>query len=84
MHDRGLIAPGYRADLNLIDFDALTLRRPRMAHDLPGGARRLLQAAQGYVATLLRGEVVVQDGEPTEARPGGLVRGPQPAPTARG
>ena len=50
-----MIAPGYKADFNLIDFDALALRRPRMAHDLPGGARRLLQRADGYEATIVSG-----------------------------
>ncbi len=82
MRDRGVIAPGYKADLNLIDLDRLTLRRPRMVHDLPAGARRLLQEADGYVATLVGGEVVMHQGEPTDARPGRVVRGPQPAPAA--
>ncbi len=80
--DRGVIAPGYKADFNLIDFDRLSLRRPYMAHDLPGGAQRLLQSADGYVATLVNGEIVLEDGQPTDARPGNVVRGPQPAPEA--
>jgi len=80
--DRGLIAPGYRADLNLIDLDGLALHRPKMVFDLPGGARRLLQRAEGYAATLVRGEVVMSRGEPTDARPGRLIRGPRPAPVA--
>jgi N-acyl-D-aspartate/D-glutamate deacylase len=78
--DRGLVAPGYQADLNVIDWQALRLHRPEMAHDLPGGARRLLQRADGYDATILRGEVVMERGEPTGATPGRLLRGPQPAP----
>jgi N-acyl-D-aspartate/D-glutamate deacylase len=80
LNDRGVIAPGYKADFNLIDFDELTLRRPEMAFDLPGGARRLLQRADGYAATVVSGEVVMENGEPTDARPGRLVRGAQPAP----
>ncbi len=80
--DRGVLAPGYRADLNLIDFDALCLRRPEMAHDLPGGARRLLQRADGYAATFVAGECIMEAGEATDARPGKLLRGAQPAPAA--
>jgi N-acyl-D-aspartate/D-glutamate deacylase len=78
--DRGVLAPGYRADLNLIDYERLAFGRPRMAYDLPAGGRRLVQKASGYVATICAGEVVAQDGEPTGARPGKLLRGPQPAP----
>ena len=78
--DRGVIAPGYKADLNLIDPERIELRRPEMAYDLPGGARRLLHRADGYCATIVSGEVVMQDGEPTESRPGRLLRGEQPVP----
>ncbi len=78
--DRGVIAPGYKADFNVIDLERLRLRRPEMAYDLPGGARRLLQRAEGYEATILAGEVVMQDGEPTGATPGRLLRGAQSAP----
>ncbi len=78
--DRGIIAPGYKADFNVIDLERLRLRRPEMAYDLPGGARRLLQRAEGYEATILAGEVVMQDGEPTGATPGRLLRGAQSAP----
>jgi N-acyl-D-aspartate/D-glutamate deacylase len=81
--DRGVLAPGYRADLNLIDFDRLALHAPTMAHDLPADGRRLLQRASGYVATLVRGVPVYRDGEPTGALPGRLVRGAQPAPAAQ-
>jgi N-acyl-D-amino-acid deacylase len=80
--DRGVVAPGYKADLNLIDPEALQLRRPERAFALPGGARRLLQRADGYTATLVSGEVVRQNAEPTDARPGRLLRGEQAAPTA--
>jgi N-acyl-D-aspartate/D-glutamate deacylase len=78
--DRGILAPGYRADVNLIDFDALRPRQPEMRHDLPAGGKRLLQRADGYVATIVRGEVTYERGEPTEALPGRLIRGARPAP----
>jgi N-acyl-D-aspartate/D-glutamate deacylase len=82
LHDRGVLAPGYRADINLIDFDRLTIDRPEMLYDLPAAGKRLVQRAQGYVATLVQGEVTFRDGRPTGARPGALVRGAQPAPAA--
>ena len=75
--DRGVLAPGYRGDLNVIDLDGLVLHRPEMAYDLPGGARRLLQTADGYDATIVAGEVVMRNGRDTGARPGRLVRGAQ-------
>ncbi|MGQ0432305.1 MAG: N-acyl-D-amino-acid deacylase family protein [Microthrixaceae bacterium] len=78
--DRGVLAPGYRADVNMIDFDALRPRRPVMHHDLPAGGKRLLQAADGYVATVVRGQVTYRGGEPTDALPGRLIRGPRKAP----
>ncbi|MFE3258339.1 amidohydrolase family protein [Nocardia sp. NPDC059091] len=74
LDDRGVIAVGKKADLNLIDFEALRLLPPAMAYDLPGGARRLLQRAEGYRATIVSGEVVLRDGEDTGARPGALIR----------
>jgi N-acyl-D-aspartate/D-glutamate deacylase len=73
--DRGVLAPGYKADVNVIDFDRLNLRLPELVFDLPGGARRLVQRADGYVATVVSGDVTFRDGEPTGARPGRLVRG---------
>ncbi len=73
--DRGTIEPGRRGDINVIDFDALTLRSPRLVHDLPAGGRRLMQDAEGYVATVVAGEVTRRDGAFTGARPGRLVRG---------
>jgi N-acyl-D-aspartate/D-glutamate deacylase len=79
--DRGLVAPGMRADLNLIDFDALGFGPPRMAFDLPAGGRRLVQRAQGYAATFVAGVQTVADDEFTGELPGHLVRGPQPDPT---
>jgi N-acyl-D-aspartate/D-glutamate deacylase len=80
LHDRGVIAPGMKADLNVIDFDRLRVKAPRMAFDLPAGGKRLLQGAEGYAATIVSGEIVYRDGEPTDALPGKLVRGPQAAP----
>jgi N-acyl-D-aspartate/D-glutamate deacylase len=78
--DRGRIAVGYKADLNVIDHDAVHLHRPVVVRDLPAGGRRLDQTADGYVATVVSGEVIAENGVPTTARPGRLVRGRQPAP----
>ena len=75
LRDRGVIAPGKKGDVNVIDLDHLTLRRPAMAHDLPAGASRLLQTAEGYTATIVSGQVVMRDGVETGARPGALLRG---------
>jgi len=73
--DRGVLAPGMRADINLIDLAQLGAQLPRMTYDLPGGMPRLTQRVDGYVATLVRGEVVQQRGEATGARPGRVLRG---------
>jgi N-acyl-D-aspartate/D-glutamate deacylase len=78
--DRGRIAVGYKADLNVIDHAGLRLHRPTITYDLPAGGRRLDQTADGYVATIVSGEIIAENGRPTEARPGRLVRGRQPAP----
>jgi N-acyl-D-amino-acid deacylase len=78
--DRGRIAVGYKADLNVIDHAALRLHKPVIAHDLPAGGRRLDQTADGYVATIVSGEVIAENGVPTDARPGKLIRGRQPIP----
>ena len=75
LHDRGVIAPGYRADLNLIDYDVLALEQPRMVYDLPAGGKRLVQQARGYVATVCAGELTYENGEATGAMPGRLLRG---------
>jgi N-acyl-D-aspartate/D-glutamate deacylase len=79
LHDRGAIAPGLKADINLIDMDRLAAERPFIASDLPSGARRLLQKARGYVATIVSGVTTYREGEATGALPGRLVRGPQAA-----
>ena len=77
--DRGLVAPGMRADLNVIDFDGLSFDLPRMAFDLPANGRRLVQRAHGYAATVVAGVQTVADDEFTGELPGRLIRGPQPA-----
>ncbi len=73
--DRGVVAEGMRADLNVIDFDHLRCEVPVMAYDLPAGGKRLLQRSRGYRATIVGGEITYRDGEPTGALPGRLVRG---------
>jgi N-acyl-D-aspartate/D-glutamate deacylase len=78
--DRGLIAPGMKADLNVIDYDNLRLRAPHAVYDLPAGGRRLEQQAHGYRATILSGVTVARDDQPTGALPGRLVRGRRMAP----
>ncbi|MGK2881933.1 MAG: N-acyl-D-amino-acid deacylase family protein [Mycobacterium sp.] len=80
LDDRGRIAVGYKADVNVIDAAALRLHKPVIAHDLPAGGRRLDQTADGYVATIVSGEVIAEYGQPTAARPGTLVRGRQSGP----
>ena len=74
MHDRGTLELGMKADLNLIDLGALSIEKPEMIHDLPADMPRLMQTAHGYVASLVSGEVVQENGEATEARPGKVVR----------
>ena len=78
--DRGRIAVGYKADLNVIDHAGLQLHKPVITHDLPAGGRRLDQTADGYVATIVSGEVIAENGVPTDARPGKLIRGRQAVP----
>jgi len=79
--DRGRIAPGYKADINILDPERIVLHRPQIQADLPAGGKRLRQEADGYVATLLSGTVTYRDGVPTGALPGKLVRGTRTAPT---
>lgn len=79
LNDRGVIAPGRRADLNIIDIERLRLHPPRVRYDLPAGGRRLVQDADGYRVTIVAGVPVRRDGQSTGALPGRLVRGPQEA-----
>ena len=83
LHDRGALTPGLRADINLIDFDALKILPPEMVFDLPAEGRRMIQRAEGYRATIVAGEVTFENGEATGAAPGRLIRGPQSAPHAQ-
>ena len=78
LHDRGLIAEGLKADINVIDFDALKLHTPHIVHDLPAGGKRFLQHADGIIATIKAGEIICENGKMTGALPGKLVRGRQP------
>jgi N-acyl-D-aspartate/D-glutamate deacylase len=73
--DRGRLTPGMVGDVNVIDFDAIGLHRPQVAHDLPGGAHRLVQRADGYRYTVKSGQVTFDSGVPTGANPGQLLRG---------
>lgn len=75
--DRGLLAPGHKADINIIDFDALTLRRPEVVYDLPAGGRRLIQRASGYRHTFNAGVETLHEDELTGERPGRVVSGAQ-------
>jgi N-acyl-D-aspartate/D-glutamate deacylase len=77
LDDRGVLAPGYLADINIIDLANLKLEKPWLAFDLPAGGRRLMQKAKGYVATIKSGKVTFREGVVTAERPGGLIRGPQ-------
>jgi N-acyl-D-aspartate/D-glutamate deacylase len=78
--DRGVLAPGYRADINIVDYDRLRLHKPEIVPDLPAGGKRLLQRADGWAHTFVAGVETYVDGEATGALPGVLVRGAQPAP----
>jgi N-acyl-D-aspartate/D-glutamate deacylase len=80
LHDRGVVKPGYKADLNVIDYDRLSLHTPRVVYDLPSGGRRLIQTASGYEATIVSGVPVYREGVATGALPGRLVRGSHAAP----
>lgn len=81
LRDRGRLAVGYKADINVIDLDRLAIEAPRVAFDLPAGGKRLSQKATGYDATILSGRVTYRNGEPTAALPGRLVRGARAAPS---
>ncbi|HEY7844406.1 MAG TPA: amidohydrolase family protein, partial [Bradyrhizobium sp.] len=77
LYDRGLLAPGFKGDINVIDYDRLHLHPPKVHYDLPVGGRRLLQQVDGYDATIVSGVVTQREGRATGARPGRLVRGSQ-------
>jgi N-acyl-D-amino-acid deacylase len=74
LNDRGRLAPGLRADVNVIDFDALKLHKPELVHDMPANGRRFIQRVEGYEATLVAGTPIFERGEHTGALPGRLVR----------
>lgn len=82
LEDRGLLKPGYLADLNVIDLNRLKLLKPWLAFDLPAAGKRLLQKAEGYDATIKSGQVTFRNGVLQAARPGRVIRGPQRAPRA--
>jgi N-acyl-D-aspartate/D-glutamate deacylase len=74
LSDRGVVAPGKRADLNVIDYDRLKISMPHMTYDLPSGGGRLLQTGTGYLATMVAGEITRENDQDTGARPGKLMR----------
>ena len=84
LYDRGVVAEGMKADLNVIDFDRVRCEPPVMTYDLPAGGKRLTQRARGYCATVVSGQVTYRDGEPTGALPGRLLRGGRDTAPAAG
>jgi N-acyl-D-aspartate/D-glutamate deacylase len=80
LQDRGVLAPGMKADVNVIDFDHLRLRAPEIVFDLPAGGKRLIQKADGYTATIISGEIAFENGTPTGKLNGKLIRGAQERP----
>ena len=80
LDDRGILAPGYLADINVIELDKIGMSRPWVANDLPAGGKRLLQSATGYKATFKSGVMTFDNGQYSGATPGGLIRGPQASP----
>jgi N-acyl-D-aspartate/D-glutamate deacylase len=82
LNDRGILRPGFKADINIIDFEGLKLYAPTIVYDLPAGGRRLGQVAKGYRATIVSGVVTYQDGAATGKLPGKLIRGAQQSPVA--
>jgi N-acyl-D-amino-acid deacylase len=84
LNDRGVIRPGMKGDVNVIDMERLALKMPELVYDLPADGRRLIQKSEGYVATVVSGEVIMREGEETGARPGKLIRGAQEAQSPAG
>ena len=82
LNDRGVLAVGMKADVNIIDFDNLAIQAPEMVFDLPANGRRMIQRASGYIATIVSGVVTYENGEATGAMPGKLIRGRQAAAMA--
>jgi N-acyl-D-aspartate/D-glutamate deacylase len=82
LDDRGALAPGLRADVNVIDFENLRIAPPEVVFDLPANGRRMVQRASGYRMTIQSGQVIYEDAEPTGALPGRLLRGAQPGVAA--
>jgi N-acyl-D-aspartate/D-glutamate deacylase len=82
LHDRGMLAPGYAADITVFDPDTVAPLMPRVVHDVPAGGTRLDQRAQGYKATVVNGQVFTKDGEATETRPGRVLRRSQIRPSS--
>ena len=83
LHDRGVLAPGMKADVNVIDYDRLRILPPEMVFDLPARGRRMIQRSEGYRATLVSGVVTFENGVETGEMPGQLIRGPQHAPQSQ-
>jgi len=79
LHDRGVLAVGKKADVNVIDWDRLGADKPYVVHDMPAGGKRLMQKVHGYEVTIVSGQVTFREGQPTGVLPGKLVRGPQAA-----
>lgn len=80
LYDRGVLAPGMKADVNVIDFDNLTMDKPEIVYDLPAGGKRFVQKTRGYTASIISGAVAFRDGEPTGVLGGKLIRGSQARP----
>jgi N-acyl-D-aspartate/D-glutamate deacylase len=74
LKDRGVLAPGMRADVNVIDFERLHERMPEMVHDFPGGSNRFIQRASGYRATVCNGQIILENDEHTGIRAGEVIR----------
>ena len=83
LHDRGLLRPGWKADVNVIDFEGLRLEKPEIVRDLPAGGKRLVQKSRGYVASIVNGQVAFREGKPTDVLAGSLLRGARPAPASK-